>query len=362
MNKHLFTTTTPFQLENGTILPELELAYYTWGQLNEDKSNVVWVCHALTANADAADWWAGLVGENDLFNPNDHFIICVNMLGSCYGSTSPVSLNPETHQPYHTNFPLITIRDIVNSLEVLRKHLEINSIHTCIGGSMGGMQAMEWAIAQPDVIKNLVLLATNAKHSAWGIAFNESQRMAIKADATWNTQNYYAGQAGLKAARAMAMLSYRNYEMYYQSQEDADNEKVTDFKSSSYQQYQGKKLVDRFNVLSYLSLINSMDTHNVGRGRGGVALALQQITAKTLVIGISSDLLFPPHEQQLLAQYIPQATYAEIDSYYGHDGFLTETKRITTLVKDFLYGAGQRSTVTPIEIIKKKSTLQLKVS
>jgi homoserine O-acetyltransferase/O-succinyltransferase len=189
---------------------------------------------------------------------------------------------------------------------------------------------------QPHIFKKLILLATNAKHSPWGIAFNESQRLAIYADSTWNEHRQDAGQAGLCAARSIALLSYRNYGTYVNRQSEETNEKTDDFKASSYQRYQGVKLVRRFNVLSYLILSKAMDSHNVGRGRATVAQALAQIQAKTLVIGITSDILFPPSEQQFLAKHIPDAQYVEIDSPYGHDGFLVETEKITEVLKEFL--------------------------
>jgi homoserine O-acetyltransferase len=326
----------PFELEGGAILPELQIAYHTYGTLNEAKDNVVWVCHALTANADVADWWNGLVGEGFLIDPKEHFIVCANMLGSCYGSSSPTTHNLITNETYYIDFPQVSVKDMVKAHDLLRQELGIEEISVCIGGSMGGQQVLEWAILQPEIFKKLVLLATNAKHSPWGIAFNESQRLAIYADSTWNELRQDAGQAGLCAARSIALLSYRNYGTYVNRQSEETNEKTDDFKASSYQRYQGVKLVRRFNVLSYLILSKAMDSHNVGRGRANVAQALAQIQAKTLVIGITSDILFPPSEQQFLAKHIPNAQYVEIDSPYGHDGFLVETAKITEVLKAFL--------------------------
>jgi homoserine O-acetyltransferase len=205
--------------------------------------------------------------------------------------------------------------------QLLAKHLQLQSIQLLCGGSLGGQQAMEWAIIQPDYIKQLFVIATNARHSAWGIAFNEAQRMAIK-----------AGNEGLEAARAIAMLSYRNYTMYENTQTDNDN-RIDDFSAASYQRYQGLKLKKRFDANSYYTLSKAMDSHHVGRTRGSVQNALSMIKAKTLAIGIRSDLLFPVQEQQLLAQFIPGAVYHEIDSPYGHDGFLIETGQITEIIR-----------------------------
>ena len=335
MEEHLYKHSEPFELELGTVLPRFQLQYCTAGKLNSDKSNVIWVCHALTADAHADVWWEGMVGEDKLFDPDKHFIICVNILGSCYGSTSPLDTNPETQKLYLTDFPQYTIRDIVKSLDILRKSLGINQIHTLVGGSMGGMQAIEWAIQNPELPQNLILLATNAQHSPWGIAFNESQRMMIEADPTWGDYDLNAAKLGLRAARSIALISYRNYEAYWNTQLDTDIEKTNHYKAQSYQQYQGDKLTARFNTHSYYFLTKAMDSHHVGRSRGGIERALKLIQANTLVIGVRSDLLFPPVEQIRIAKGVDGGKYQEIDSFYGHDGFLIETKAITEIIIDF---------------------------
>lgn len=336
MSAKRFHSTAPFYLESGQILPELEVAYHTYGTLNDTRSNVVWVCHALTANSDVFDWWAGLFGENDLFNPDEYFIVCPNNLGSCYGTTGPASINPLTGQPYFHDFPFVTIRDMVVAHQLLAHHLGINTIHLLIGGSQGGQQALEWAIIEPDKIINLALLATNAQHSPWGIAFNESQRMAIATDPTWTENHIAAGLAGMKTARSIALLSYRHYDTYGESQRSADPNQTDGYPASSYQQYQGEKLARRFNAFSYWTLSKAMDSHHTGRGRGQVEEVLKCVSARTIVIGISSDLLFPVKEQEFLSRHIPDSTLRVIDSYYGHDGFLTETTMLSALLKQFL--------------------------
>lgn len=323
----------PFLLEAGYILPEIELAYQALGTINSDCTNVVWVCHAFTGSQDVEDWWQGLVGRGKLFDPDKHFIICVNVLGSHYGSTGPLSINPETDKPYYHTFPLITIRDIVNSFDILREHLGIHQIYTCIGGSLGGQQSVEWAISQPDLIENLILIATNAQHSPWGIAFNESQRMAIEVDPTWVESNPQAGLKGMSAARATALISYRNYETYGVTQARRDEPLGKSHRAVTYQRYQGEKLAQRFNAFSYYVLSQVMDSQDVGRGRGGVIQALSQIKSRTLVMGIKSDALFPINEQAFLAKHIPDATFQSLDSLYGHDGFLIESQLITKAIK-----------------------------
>jgi homoserine O-acetyltransferase len=330
----IFKYKNKFQLDSGITLPEFQLAYNTLGTLNAKKNNVIWITHALTANANPEEWWNGLVGKGKFYNPEKHFIVCANVLGSCYGSTGPLSENEVSGNAYYHNFPMLTIRDIVNGLELLRIHLGIEKIHTLLGGSLGGQQAVEWAIQKPNVFENLFLIATNAKHSPWGKAFNESQRLAIKSDRTWFSHSADAGLKGLKTARSIALLSYRNYSTYGASQQD-DNTAVDDFKASSYQNYQGEKLVERFNAFSYWYLTKAMDSHNVGRGRESVHKALSKIKAKTLIVAISSDLLFPIEESMTLKMSIENSELAVIDSLYGHDGFLIETEQLKKEFEQF---------------------------
>lgn len=325
-----------FKLENGKKLKDLQVAYQTFGELNVEKNNVVWVCHALTANADVFDWWPGLFGKNNLFNPNEHFIVCANVLGSHYGSTNPLNKNPVTGQPYYLSFPNFTIRDMVAAHEVLADYLGIKNVKVLIGGSLGGQQALEWSIMRPTFIENLILLATNALHSPWGIAFNESQRLAITADRTFYANQLDGGLKGLKAARSIALLSYRTFNAYCNTQLESDDDKVDHFRASSYQNYQGEKLTKRYNAYSYYYLTKAMDSHNVGRNRKSVVDALKSIKANTLVVAVENDLLFPLSEQQFLAEHIPDASLAIIKSDYGHDGFLIETDTLTNVIGNFL--------------------------
>lgn len=335
VENHVFKHSVPTHLESGKWLQEIELAYTTYGELNEEKSNVVWVCHAFTGNANPSDWWNGLVGETRIFNPRDYFVICVNVPGSYYGSTNALSINPETGQPYYHEFPLLTIRDVVNIFENLRKHLEIEKIEILMGGSLGGQQAIEWAVAYPKIIQNLILFSTNAVHSPWGIAFNETQRMAIESDPSWLNNDENAGREGMKVARAIALLSYRNYFTYNRTQ-SRDEGQVDFFRASTYQTYQGEKLIRRFNAFSYWNLTKMFDSHDVSRNRGSLIEALGRVTAKTLIIGITTDILFPPEEQELISRYIPGSTYKEIDSTYGHDGFLIEFDTMTEVISEWM--------------------------
>jgi homoserine O-acetyltransferase len=330
------TVQEPFELESGEQLPAITIAYTTHGQLSPARDNVIWVFHALTANAEPLEWWAGLVGEGQLIDPQKYFIVCANMLGSCYGSTCAKSINPNTQQPYGKDFPLITIRDMVAAHQLLRQHLGLEEVLLGIGGSMGGQQVLEWAVQEPEYFKNICVLASNACHSPWGIAFNEAQRMAIEADSSLYTDVDKAGHKGLAAARAIAMLSYRNYRTYQRTQSEEHDAKLDDFRASSYQQYQGQKLYQRFHPLAYLSLSKAMDSHNLGRGRGSAEEALACIQANALIIGIQSDVLFPVEEQAFLANHIPRAKLEIIESTYGHDGFLIEYAKISELLKSIL--------------------------
>ena len=329
--KGIFTIATDFPLECGDVLQGLTISYSTYGQINADGSNVIWICHALTADANPHDWWSGLVGVGKLYNADEHFIVCANLIGSAYGSTSP--LNCQANKRYAA-FPHISIRDNIKAFMRLKEHLGIGQIHSLVGGSMGGQQALEWAIMDAKVCKNLVLLATCAVLSPWARAFNQSQRLAIEADQSWGQQHDRAALAGLKAARSMAMLSYRNNQVYNTCQRDTF---VFDrpSKASSYQSYQGQKLVNRFNAYSYHTLTKTMDSHDVGRNRGSIDQALALIKAKTLVIGIDSDLLFPITESEQLALAIRHAQMQVIVSKYGHDGFLIEANKISSLIQKF---------------------------
>lgn len=338
MTFKVFTYNKAFILESGRTLQRFHLAYHVYGQLNESKTNVVWIFHALTANSDPLDWWQGLVGKNKLFDPSKYFIVCVNMPGSCYGSIGPLDVDTTTNKPFYHNFPWFTIRDMVKAYQYLKNELGILNIKIGIGGSMGGQQLLEWAIEEPDLFEYIFPIATNAVHSPWAIAFNTSQRWCIENDSTWKEENKDAGIEGMKIARSIALISYRQYATYQYSQkgltDEHDGKNV--FKSETYQRYQGEKLAKRFNAFSYYFLSQTMDYHDVGRNRDGIEKALETVKAKTLVIGISSDLLFPITEQEQLAFYIPDAKLAVIDSQIGHDGFLLEFDAITSLIKNFM--------------------------
>jgi homoserine O-acetyltransferase/O-succinyltransferase len=327
----------PFPLEGGQILPGIRISYSTYGSLNAAADNVVWICHALTANADVTHWWRGMVGNHRYVDPSKHFIVCANIIGSCYGSSGPLAENPETGRPYYSHFPLITIRDMVNAHILLRKQLGIKQIHLLMGGSMGGYQALEWCLMEPGIIKDLFLIATSAAETAWGIAVHTAQRLAIEADSTWKDADVQAGEKGLRAARAIGILTYRNYAIMQEKQSDPDVDKLDNFRASSYISYQGNKLARRFNAYSYWLLTKAMDSHNIARHRNpDIKKVLASIVQRTLIVGITSDILCPLAEQQFLAANIKNSKLVTIDSLYGHDGFMVETEKIGACLSEWL--------------------------
>lgn len=345
----------PFQLECGEILEQLEISFSTYGVLSTD-SNVVWVLHALTANSDITTWWTDLIGRSRAFDPQKDFIICVNNLGSCYGTTGPTT-PMSNRRPLLEYFPLVTIKDMVGVNEIVRNHLKISKINLLVGASLGGQIAVEWSIQNPTLFDKQILIATNARHSAYGIAFNESQRLAILADPSYGNGEIDGGRAGLIAARSVALLSYRSYAGYQETQLNPGNHEYRDFLAAQYQTYQGQKLADRFSTYSYFSLTRSMDSHNVGRGRESILSALLTIKAKTLVIGIQSDHLFPVEEQEFLARGIKNSSLEIIESQFGHDGFLIETEQLSELITRFKTGTYKKTLPTifrsDIELIKE---------
>ncbi len=324
-----------FPLESGDHLSGVEVAYHTYGTLNAQGDNVVWICHALTANSDPLDWWKGLAGKGQCFDPEKHFIVCANVLGSCYGTTGPLSANGNGAVYYH-RFPDVTIRDMVRAHIALREHLGISQIQVVTGGSIGSFQAVEWAVMEPEVIRHLIMIAGGVKATSWTAGLNEAQRMAIRADETFYSRRPDGGTAGMKAARAVALLSYRNAQAYNLTQSLHEEDDFRNLKAITYQQYQGEKLAKRFNAYSYYVLTRAFDSHHVGRGRGGLEKALSAIRARTLAIGIDTDILFPADDQELIRKYIPGARLEFIHSDYGHDGFLLEFEPITKIIRDFM--------------------------
>lgn len=326
----------PFRLECGAVLPSLEIEYTTYGTLSPAKDNVIWVCHALTADSRVADWWPHTVEEGRFLDPTKWFVVCANFLSSPYGTTSPVSINPSTGSRYGVDFPMITVRDMVAAHRLLAKRLGIERVELLIGSSIGGFQVMEWAIADPDFARRVALIATCVRSSAWAIAFDESQRMAIETDPTFTSGEDGGGSVGLSVARSIALLSYRGAEAYNSTQTDPDGEKLKGHRATTYQQYQGEKLRRRFDARCYYRLTQAVDSHNIARGRGSAEEALRGIRSRALVVAITSDILFPPSDHQVMVENIPSVEYRLIDSPFGHDGFLVEYEQLDRIIKEFM--------------------------
>ena len=353
-------------LESGAVLEDTRLAYRTWGQLNKRRDNAVVVFHSLTGDADISGWWPGLFGPGRAIDPERHFVICANLIGSCYGSTGPTSINPETDRAWQADFPDVTVRDNVRAQQALCAHLGVERVDMVIGGSLGGMLALQWAARDANV-RRVVAVATSAAHSAWCIAWSESQRQAIFADPAWK-DGFYAPDrppaAGLAAARMMAMLSYRNPDSFRQrfgrepAHVSADGSvghpTGPTFSVQSYLHHQGRKLVGRFDANSYVCLTRMANSHDLGldptsgspqstletdrhstrqTGSGGENGAC--IEQPVLLVGIPTDILFPMSDIQDLAGHLPQATVRTLESVHGHDGFLLDADRLSTIIQDW---------------------------
>jgi len=323
--------------ESGFDFPSVDIAWNSWGTLNENRDNVILICHALTGNSNAKDWFSGLFEPDGIIDPDKHFVLCINNLGSCYGSTGPTSVSPYSGKPYQADFPKISIRDIVGFQALLLDHLEISNIELIIGGSMGGMIALEFALIDPR-IRSVVLIATGKHHSPWAIGISHAQRQAIYADENWN-RGFYNPKSiphkGLSAARSLAMITYRSPQNYNSKFGRAINPESQTFEVESYLEYQGQKLNKRFDANSYIRLTQAMDIHDVSRNRGSFEETLTQINKPCLIIGVDSDLLYPTFEQKELAALIPNSFYKEIISPFGHDAFLIEFEQINEHLNSF---------------------------
>ncbi len=329
----------PFVTENGDTIGGLTIAYDTYGTLSPARDNIIWVCHALTANSEVADWWEHTVERGKFLDPERYFIVCANFLCSHYGTTGPLSVNPATGEKWYGDFPRITVRDMVACHRRLAAHLGIRRVKMLVGSSIGGFQCMEWAIADPDFAEKLVLIATATRSMPWAQAFNESQRMCIELDPSFGERRDDAGESGMAVARSIALMSYRGAMVYDRTQDDAQTEEDAacfEHRVHSYQRYQGEKLRRRFNAYAYYRLSQAVDSHNVARGRGTLEEVLGSIKAQTLVVAITSDILFTPESHRPLYEYIPDAEFRIMDSDFGHDGFLVEHEQLDAIIQNFM--------------------------
>lgn len=339
MNDNITQTTldADFITESGFLFENAPVAYKTWGKLNRERNNVILICHALTGHAAADEWFPGLIGKNKLCDPEKHFILCVNVPGSCYGSVGPWTINRSTGKPYKADFPDITIRDMVRFQQHLLDQLDIQGIKLVMGGSMGGMQALEFAIMDQRV-ESACLIAMGMVHRAWAIGISEAQRSAIYADPKWQGGNYERDDGpdkGLAAARMMAMITYRTPKNYDNKFGRRRQGGTSLFQVESYLRYQGKKLADRFDANSYVILSKAMDTHDISRGRKSFDHVLNRIEIPVQVIGLHSDYLYPVDEQKQLVNKLPNGRLHVIKSDFGHDAFLIEFEELHSVIKPF---------------------------
>lgn len=336
---------TRLKLELTELELPYQLAYQTWGKLNKNADNAILVVHALSGSANLEDWWPELLGERKPLDPANDFVICINLLGSCYGSSGPLSHNPDAGHAWQVNFPKISIRDQVQAQAALIRCLGISKLRAIIGPSLGGMIALEWALREPELAGALVLIATTAQHSAQAIANSSCQRAAIRLDPEYKNGFYDSSQQprqGLALARQLAFITYRsNIEFTERFNRNAGKQK--DFAIQDYLQYQGQKFIERFDANSYIRLSQCMNSHDISVGFSSIESALQSIQQPTLVISLEHDQLYSYTEQAQLAEFIPNAEHELIPTQFGHDGFLIETKAMGDILHRFLNNKANNS-------------------
>ncbi|WP_407356936.1 homoserine O-acetyltransferase [Methanolobus sp. WCC5] len=345
-------------LDSGKKLSGVQLAYETYGKLNPEKSNAILICHSLTGDAHAAGlhtgetkpgWWDILIGPGKVIDTDRYFVICSNVLGGCKGSTGPMSVNPQTGKPYGTDFPFITIADMVKAQKELVSHLGIQKLFAVIGGSMGGVQALQWSVSYPQCLAKAVVIASTARSSPQQIAFNEVGRMAILSDPKWNNGDYYSGPApihGLALARMIGHITYlsdasmhQKFGRRLQDKEKYDYNLGFDFEVESYLHYQGQSFTRRFDANSYLYITKALDYFDLAV-EGSLIEGMKRAKAKFLVVAVSSDWLYPPYQSREMVSALSandlDVTYREIESNYGHDAFLLESGQLGYLIGNFL--------------------------
>ncbi|HPS77727.1 MAG TPA: homoserine O-acetyltransferase [Thermoanaerobaculaceae bacterium] len=325
-----------FELECGETLPAVQVAFRTWGRLDPGGDNGVLICHALTGSADADRWWQPLVGPGRALDTDRDFIVCSNVLGSCYGTTGPASKRSGSRRYWGPDFPPVTVRDMVRLQARLLDALGVRRLRLAIGGSLGGMQVLEWAATFPDRVDAIVPIAAPGRHSAWAIGLSEAQRAAIEADPLWEAGRYRQTAhpaAGLAAARMVAMCTYRSWESF--GLRFGRALEGGQFAVAGFLRHHGDSLVDRFDANCYVALTRAMDSHDLARGRGDFREVLRQLRTPALVVAIDSDALYPPEEQWELAELMPSARLAWLHSPHGHDAFLIETDTLSALVRGF---------------------------
>ena len=355
----------PFALDGGMVLTDVSIAYETWGTLNENATNAILICHAWTGDSHVSGsaedghptpgWWEGVVGPGKAIDTNKWFVVCSNVIGGCQGSTGPATAHPEDGQLYGPRFPVITVRDMVRAQVRLTDMLGIRAWHSVVGGSMGGMQVLEWAVTFPDRVKTVIPIATCAQATAQQIAWGAIGRRAIRLDPKWRNGEYYDAAIGegpwegLAIARMISQVTFRSDNVFTERfgralvDMDADYNGLglwDRFEVEGYLDHHGDRLIRRFDTNSYLIIGKAMDLHDIARGRGTLDTAMSRIKAPTLVLGISSDILYPTYQQKQINSMLTEkgvdSTYVEIDSPHGHDAFLINFDQVGAPIKTFL--------------------------
>ena len=358
------TGDTPFQLAGGAQLQPVTLRYALYGRLNRERDNAILVCHAMSGSARIADWWPKMFGRASVFDTERYCVIGVNVIGSCYGSTGPCSSNPRTGQPYGKDFPLVSVGDIVRAQAQLLDSLGVERLHTVIGGSIGGMQALQWAVDFPERVERCIAIGA-APLSPMGLALNHLQRQAIRNDPAWRNGGYGVDAQplkGLALARAIAVCTYKSQELFNErfgrnpnrNGEDPTRSLNDRYDVAGYLDHQGTSFTDRFDDNSYLVLSKAMDTFDLTRGYRSEAAALRRIVARVLLVGISSDWLFPATDILNLSERMQwagvDASYEELSSSQGHDGFLTEADLLASLISPHLIEKGEAELAAEVTI------------
>ncbi|KXB06075.1 homoserine O-acetyltransferase [candidate division MSBL1 archaeon SCGC-AAA382F02] len=377
-----YTYSGEIELESGKKFGPIDIAYETYGDLNDKRSNAILICHALSGDAHAAGWhegdgkpgwWDDMIGPGKTFDTDKYFVICSNVLGSCKGTTGPASINPETGEPYGLDFPVVTVSDMVKVQKKLIDHLDIDQLLAVTGGSLGGMQALQWAVSYPDSVRFSIPIATAARSSPQQIAFNEVRRRAVMSDPKWNEGEYYGDEPpkdGLSLARMIGHITFLSDESMRQKfgrklsdKEDYSFDFSTDFKVESYLHYKGGTFVERFDANSYLYITRAIDYFDLTNGgERSLREAFEDVKSKFLVIAISSDWLYPPYQSKEIVRALESndidAAYSEIKSSYGHDAFLLEPGQLNHIVRDFLSQVSVGDIQIDVPIIGKDTPIE----
>lgn len=353
------------ELDNGATLAPVDVAFETYGSLNSERSNAILIAHAFSGDAHAAGisaesglpgWWDNSIGPGKAFDTDRYFVFCSNILAGCRGTTGPSSINPETGKPWGMNLPAVTVGDMVRVQKMLAERLGIDRLLAVAGGSMGGMQALEWAVAYPRAVRAAIVIASTDRHSAQQIAFNEVGRQAILADPDWNGGEYYEGRPparGLAVARMVGHITYMSdasmrekFGRRRQGRAPEALDLTPAFEVESYLRYRGNQFVTRFDANSYIYITKAMDTWDLSDGRGSLANALRDVDTRFLVISFSSDWLYPSYQSQEIVRTLRRqnhdVAYCELPSTYGHDAFLVDIEDQTELIRGFLASTAER--------------------